>query len=68
MRRERHIELPELDSLPQAVCRICNRSLIRGLFTPLELANGSMRCRTCCGELSEKSRRRDWNAGKEVAK
>ena len=59
--KPRHIELPSLESLPQTVCIICERSLINGLFTPIELArqDRSPRCRKCCGDLSDYFRRKN---------
>ena len=55
------IELPSLESLPQAVCRLCHRSLILGLYTPGELkmseADGRQpRCCLCIGEINSKTR------------
>ena len=55
----RRITLPKLEDLPQEICRLCNRSLICGLFMPAELATGSNRCRKCCGEISESNRRKN---------
>jgi hypothetical protein len=55
--RQRQIELPSIESLPQETCKQCGRSLIRGLFTPVELEGrypDSPRCRTCIGEINER--------------
>lgn len=57
--RQRQIELPSIESLPQETCRQCGRSLIRGLFTPVELEGrypNSPRCRTCIGEINERAK------------
>jgi hypothetical protein len=51
----RRIELPSIESLPQTVCRNCNRSLINGLFTPQELFRNDghpPRCRSCIGDIN----------------
>jgi RNA polymerase subunit RPABC4/transcription elongation factor Spt4 len=48
------IELPAIEDLPQAICRICGKSKIMGLFTPSELlSHGGPRCRVCTNEISE---------------
>lgn len=52
------VEIPSIESLPQAVCSTCSKSKIRGLFTPAELLRESPRCRLCVGEISEKQRLR----------
>jgi hypothetical protein len=57
MLRERHIELPPLDSLPQQVCTACHKSKIRGLFTPEQLQMNYPRCRKCIGDLNTKNRK-----------
>jgi hypothetical protein len=57
--RQRQIELPSIESLPQETCKQCGRSLIRGLFTPVELEGRyphSPRCRTCIGEINERAK------------
>jgi hypothetical protein len=57
--RQRQIELPSIEALPQETCRQCGRSLIRGLFTPVELEArypSSPRCRTCIGEINERAK------------
>jgi hypothetical protein len=51
--------LPEIEDMPQTVCRICGVSKIRGLFTPLELANvggQGPRCRLCIGDVNARHR------------
>jgi hypothetical protein len=53
------IELPSIESLPQTICRQCGRSLINGLFTPIELEckyPQAPRCRKCIGEINESCR------------
>lgn len=53
MKAARIIELPPLESLPHATCKVCGRSLICGLFTPRELlAPEGPRCRTCIGDIN----------------
>jgi hypothetical protein len=53
--RQRHIELPSLDSLPQTVCASCGVSKINGLYSPGQFANKSgelPRCMLCIGEIN----------------
>jgi hypothetical protein len=53
-----HATLPSIESLPQATCRACGKSKLRGLFTPLELTRAEgPRCMKCTGELSERNRK-----------
>ena len=59
--RQIEFELPSIESLPQETCKQCGRSLIRGLFTPVELQcryPQSPRCRSCIGEISERAKAR----------
>jgi hypothetical protein len=58
--RQRTIELPSLESLPQTVCVECGKSKINGLFSPSEILGthrvqtGGPRCRLCVGEVNQK--------------
>lgn len=57
MRTARAIELPSLESLPHTTCKLCDRSLINGLFRPAELSRPEgPRCMKCLCDLSEKAR------------
>jgi hypothetical protein len=57
MKTKIKLVLPALDSLPKAECRVCGRSLIRGLFTPTELlSTPGPRCRVCVGDINVSSR------------
>lgn len=53
------------EDLPRQVCSQCDKPKLRGLFTPLELKSTGPRCMRCVGLLSQKSRERKWNAGRE---
>lgn len=48
--------IPAIEDLPQATCSECGKSKIMGLFTPLEISSGSLRCRMCIGEINRGAR------------
>jgi hypothetical protein len=60
----KEVELPPVDDWPHTTCITCHRSLINGLYTPLELQQPSPRCRKCTGEINGRAKKNAVLAGK----